>query len=304
MATKKYVSEKIQIGVSDYLGASIIDGILWLVPYKKVSETVVDKHLFEGVVNVQYGVVTQYILSPGEGLRIEATKLSSGDSFECSLITTFTDDVESPNVIVDNFDGTMTHINDTVFEQVLQLSIQPLTAATADSRYDIKINSLTGNLVPGINLKEDVGNNSTYADYPSVPQLAMAWDVYRHRTVKLDFTFGYGSGENTGHESLVVNSVEGKHHVFPFRWDRTGISKVDIVVHAAIEDDDGIFSLYSKASELPANPNELYEEYDIINTEYLTAVNAAMEGQTATQESFEQSSSSSNNTSSGTSSGY
>ena len=292
MATKKYVSEKIQIGVSDYLGATIISGILWLVPYKKVSETVVDKHLFEGVVNVQYGATSQYILAPGEGLRIEATKLSSGDSFECSLITTFTDDVESPNIIVDNFDGIMSHINDTVFEQVLELSIQPLVGATADSRYDIKINSLTSNLVPGINLEEDVGSNSTYADYPSVPQMVMVWDVYRHRTVKLDFTFGYGSGENTGHQSLVVNSVEGKNRVFPFHWNRSEISKVDIVVHAAVEDDDGIFSLFSKASELPANPSELYEEYDIIYEEYQTAIDTARSGQSATQESIEQSSSS------------
>ena len=64
------------------------------------------------------------------------------------------------------------------------------------------------------------------------------------------------------------------------------------MVHAAVEDDDGIFSLYSKASELPANPSELYEEYDIIYEEYQTAIDTARSGQAATQESIEQSSSS------------
>ena len=49
MATKKYVSEKIQIGVSDYLGATIISGILWLVPYKKVADIKGIREIHEGL---------------------------------------------------------------------------------------------------------------------------------------------------------------------------------------------------------------------------------------------------------------
>ena len=304
MATEKYVSDKTQIGVSDYLGAAVIHGVLWLVPYRKMTTNIEDIHLFEGTVNVQYGQVSDYLLGPGEGLRVEANKLSTGDSFECSLLTWDTDDGNSPDVIVDDFQGLITHINDTPDDQNLRLSIQPLFGATENSRYDVKISSVISDTTINNTIEEDDGSSSPYQDYPSVPKMIAVWDIIRHKTVKLDFTFGYGSGEITGQETIVVNSHEGMTHVFPFKWDKPNISKVDVVVNIMVEDDDGIFSIFPKMSKMDVNPSDLYGEYEENLIEYQSYIDDIKNNREIQESTIIDSSSSGGSNSSTGSSGY
>tara|TARA_Y100000389_G_scaffold171195_1_gene178706 strand:+ start:1940 stop:2860 length:921 start_codon:yes stop_codon:yes gene_type:complete len=306
MATEKYVSDKTQIGVSDYLGAAVIHGVLWLVPYRKIKtniDNIEDRHLFEGTVNVQYGQVSDYLLAPGEGLRVEANKLSTGDSFECSLLTWDTEDVKNPDIIVDDFQGLVTHTNDTSSDQNLRLSIQPLFGATENSRYDVKISSIISDRSIGHTIEEDYAASS-YQDYPIAPKMVASWDIIRHKTVKLDFTFGYGSGEITGQETIVVNSHEGMTHVFPFKWDKPNISKVDVVVNIMVEDDDGIFSIFPKISEMDVNPSDLYGEYEENLIEYESYIDDIKNNREIQESTIIDSSSSGGSNSSTGSSGY
>jgi len=256
MKTQKHTSEIIKIAVSDYLGATVRNGQLHLVPYTVIDPPQIDAVNFSGSFNVHTGATKDYIVPPGMGIRIEATKTSTGDSFRNSIEVNCSD-AEFPNIIADEFEGTFEYYNDSAHERILTFRCVPIFAHE-NSAYNITTTSLYSRLGRNLRPFTDTISNT---DYKTGSQLVMLWDMFRHPTVVLNYKVS-SDGETPFAVKRVVDSWQGDTFFFPKRYSNT-ISNVKVSVDIKLNSLDGEFAVFPTLSKISTSDlSILYSTYE------------------------------------------
>ena len=260
MPVQKFVSEKIQVGVADYVGIWSMNGGVFIQTLKQLETPNPDwRDSYEETINVSSSYSTSFDVPAGHNFNLNLKKLSSDDQHLVSLTSSGTD-INYPDIIVNNFEGDLPYSNKSIHTQVVTLTIVPISSH-ADSKYKIKFNPVYEWPMAGKNIIRDIDAEKIagYSSGRSGPYVV--WDNLRHQSAKLDFTFGYSNGEVLSHTTIVVNSYDSHSSLLPYHFNKKGISKVDILLTTTIESDVGIYSIISKKSKIPENTTSLYQNY-------------------------------------------
>jgi len=260
MPVQKFVSEKIQVGVSDYVGVGTGQGSVEIFTLKEVDPPLPDwKNSYEETISVTSSYSTSFVVPALHNFKLKLKKLSTNDEHLVSLSSSGTD-INYPDVIVKNFEGTLPYSNKTVIDQTVVLTITPISSHETSS-YKINFDPVYEWPMVGKNCVLDE-SKLIISEYPTGRSGPYAvWDQYRHMSVKLDFTFGYANAPISAHKTLIANSFDSEAFVLPNRFDEKGISKVDILLTLTVEDPTGEYSVIPKKSNIPSDVNTLYDIY-------------------------------------------
>ena len=103
MTVQKFVSDKIKVGVADYVAVGILDGQVGIQTFKK-RETPANLWItpIDQEIDVTGSYTKSFIVPANASFKFELKKLSSGDTHLISMSSTGTDE-NYPDFALENF---------------------------------------------------------------------------------------------------------------------------------------------------------------------------------------------------------
>tara|TARA_Y100000385_G_scaffold186552_1_gene192776 strand:+ start:30 stop:1121 length:1092 start_codon:yes stop_codon:yes gene_type:complete len=265
MATEKFVTDNIKMGISDYLAMSVDNGQLYFHNLKVHDDLPDWIESSDTDVSVEIGYTENYLVPAGQGIEFDMTNLDPNGNFLIEILNSGSPK-NYPDFLIENFSGKMPFQNKSLSDILVTLKITPIDgAATSSSRYNLKVSAI--NTWPKFKKSCDFYSQPGLAvvgAYPVAGKLGpfAVWDIFRHNNVRFDISVGFNGVASKMHKKIIYNVDDKMIHVFPKHFNTSKIDKIDISVTITVQDPEGIFSIMTKDVMLKdADLNELYGGY-------------------------------------------
>jgi hypothetical protein len=249
--TIRLVSDRIRLGIKDHLGLEYIPfygtsertfgiGRLYVFGVQRKSADKSNKYWMpERTAQMSTGdtiISKRFSIDPGTTMKIEIDcNYTAADYLDLRIDF---DDDSIADINVSNPKGIIKYTNESAVPQTFVAII----TATRANNISITASGWIDRQAPMWGHNVEYSSTSPFTNYPSNRILIAEWELAKFENVTCNFVFGQQRGETQANSKIHIRSNDSKFIIFPYRWNRNGFSKADMLVHFDMYSPDGTAS--------------------------------------------------------------